>query len=247
MQVEWEKQFEKAIEYFQHGYLSESAAELQSLIEETELAGQFYPQLLESLAIVYTAQSKYKEAEDLFEQILSFPDLADGSCPISFMIHLLNSQSGLYRQWGYYDRAVELSKKALSLVDQSLEALPGEAARLLYLKAHLTCNLRRQCPRYQGRLPESETLLLEARTLCQSVGSEHDLETVDHNLALLYLAKGQAAKSMEMLRKLLGKASPTRRDLSLCSAIWQGANISFSGNLATAERIFKPKFCGWIA
>jgi tetratricopeptide (TPR) repeat protein len=237
MQVEWEKQFEKAIEYFQNGYLSESAAELQSLIEETDLAGQFYPQLLESLAIVYTAQSKYKEAEDLFEQILSFPDLADGSCPISFMIHLLNSQAGLYRQWGYYDRAVELYKKALSLVDQSLEALPGEAARLLYLKAHLTCNLGDMF-RYQGRLPESESLLLEARTLCQSVGSEHDLETVEHNLALLYLANGQAAKSVEMLRKLLEKASPSRRDLPLMLSNLARANIR-CGNFATAERILE--------
>jgi tetratricopeptide (TPR) repeat protein len=235
VQVEWEQGFKRAVENYQHGYLQEAVIEFQSLIAETELAGSVFPELLEALALAYIAQGNYGEAEKLFDRIFALIDSTNGSCPVQFTISVLTSRARLYLCWGYYEKAVELYERALQLVRHLLDNLPGEAENWFQTEVYLKCNLG-DVFRCQGRFPEAESLLRQARILCQRIGSKHALETVDHNLALLYLAMGQAARAEEILRSLVNNTDPSRRDLPLMRSNLGRANVRL-GDYAAAEKI----------
>jgi tetratricopeptide (TPR) repeat protein len=229
------RNLEKALEHYRHGYLDDAASIIKSLIEEATISAEFNPQLQQALALVYTAQGKYREAEALFEQIFSILGAAGKAYPLELILHLLNSQGQLYHEWGYSEKAAELYQKVLATAC-SADVDSAEASESLQrLVAHTKCNMG-DVLRNLGRYGEAEALLLEAEAFCRATDSKWELETVNHNLALLYLAQERAAQAEEILTTLLETADPSRRDLSLILGSLAGANIR-QGKYVAAEAI----------
>jgi tetratricopeptide (TPR) repeat protein len=234
VQIEWERGFNRAVENFQSGRWQEAVEEFLSLIAEAELAGKVFPEVLEALALVFTAQGKYEEAEKLFERICAFIDGSDGACPVRFVISLQSSQAKLYHRWGDYEKAVDLYERALRLVRQLQDNLPAETETWLQTEASLTCSLG-DAFRCLGRFSEAEGLLRQSRILGQRIGSKEALESVEHNLALLYLSMGQAASAAEILHNLVEDVIPPHNDLPLMLANLSRANLRL-GDYASAEK-----------
>ncbi|ACK65282.1 TPR repeat-containing protein [Rippkaea orientalis PCC 8801] len=167
------------------------------------------PVSLTNLAGLYSFQGRYKEAEPLYQQVLSMtqkllgiehPDVATS----------LNNLAGLYESQGRYEAAEPLYQQALSLYQKLLGSEHPSVATSLNNLAYLYQS--------QGRYKEAEPLYQQALSLYQKLlGSEHpDVATSLNNLARLYYFQGRYEEAeplyqqaLSMTQKLLGSEHPS--------------------------------------
>ena len=154
------------------------------------------------------AAGRYREAEQLFRQALTYWDkttrVEQHSRP-----SCLTSLGLLYANERNYDKAIPCYKQALSFEEKSLSANDPLIA--------LTLDNLAQAYRLKGKLPEAEPLYLKALGIEQKsmLPDDQDRAITMFNLSLLYLQLKKYDKSeplmlqsLAVLEKKLGENSP---------------------------------------
>jgi tetratricopeptide (TPR) repeat protein len=162
---------------------------------------------LNNLALLYSLQGHYGEAEPLYKRALAIGEQHLGVKHPNVATSL-NNLAGLYESQGRYSEAEPLYTRALAIQEQ-LEANYPDVATSLNNLAELY--------RLQGRYSEAEPLYTRALAIReQQLGINHpDVATSLNNLALLYSfqrryceAEPLYMRALEILEQQLGDKHP---------------------------------------
>ncbi|MEG4575298.1 CHAT domain-containing protein [Microcoleus sp. N3A4] len=159
---------------------------------------------LNSLAVLYYCQGKYRKAEPLFQQALEMRQrLFNGDHPD--VAASLNNLAGLYLSQGKYREAEILYQQALGMNQR--QAL-GIWQRLFKGgRDHLAISLNNLARLYdiQGKYREAEPFYQQALGILQSLvkGDHPDLATSLNNLANLYLSQGKYREAEDIFQQAL--------------------------------------------
>lgn len=173
---------------------------------------------LNNLALFYTSQSKYEEAEVLHLQTLAIrrrllnndhPDIANS----------LNNLAGLYRLIGRYTDAEQNYQRALAIIERHYATDHPEIA--------MTLNNLGELYRVQGRFDLAEDYLVKVLTIREKQPENRFRAQSLISLGVLYTEQGRYAKgetvlreALELQKQYLGKNHPdlatTLNDLGTC-------------------------------
>ncbi len=185
---------------------------LKHLLQIKEAAGQcvsaVFALALNELALVYSVQGRYAEAEPLYQRSLEIREktLGEDHHDVAESLHNL---AWLCSAQGCYEEAEPLYERALEILEKTLgKKHPNVAASLssLALLYHTQGKYAKAEPLYQRSLEIREKTLGE---------DHHDVAESLHNLARLYHAQGKYAESeplheraLEISERTLGKDHP---------------------------------------
>ncbi len=196
---------------------------------------------LNNLATLYKEKGEYDSAEKNFQEVLS---IFESSYPAddARIATVLNNLAGVYRQTGKFQKAEELYKRQMSIDLKVLPACHLDRARDLNNVGVLDYEL--------GRYQDAELLFKQALSIReQALGPNHpEIIPVLDNLALLYLAKGDAVSAIDFQRRanevsernlttVLDTGSENQKRLYLASLASEvDATISLNMNLKSNRK-----------
>ena len=163
---------------------------------------------LNNLALLYSNQGQYAQAEPLYQRALEIQEKALGP-EHPAVATSLNNLAGLYHNQGQHARAELLYQRALAVREKALGPEHPDMANSLNNLALLYCN--------QGRFAAAESLYQRALEIQEkALGPEHpDVATSLNNLALLYDNQDQYMpaeplykRALEIQEKTLGPGHP---------------------------------------
>ena len=159
----WENATTAGMKAYQEGRYAEAEQLLTAALKEAEKFGKQDPRLatiLNSLALLYSKQGKYTEAEPLYQRALAIYENALGPEHPAVALSL-NNLAALYQTRGKYAQAEPLYRRALSILTKSLGPDHPSVATMLGNYADLLRKMDR----------DSEAEKMEARA--QAIRAKH--------------------------------------------------------------------------
>jgi tetratricopeptide (TPR) repeat protein len=167
-----------------------------------------YGAALNDLAMVYEAQGKYVDAEELFKRALAIYEKTRGaSQPI--VANTINNLAAVYDEQGKYADAEGLYKRALAIREKTLGKEHPDVAHTLHNLGVVY--------EEQGKYADAEGLFKRALAILEkTLGKEHpDIASTLNNLASVYRERGKYAdaeglykRALAIREKVLGKEHP---------------------------------------
>lgn len=213
--------------------LAESLFQRAQRMREQQMEPENDP--LYGLAVLYSEQAQYKEAEALYLRVLQLWELQLGT-EHPQLAYPLNNLARIYGMQARYAEAEALCQRALQMRERHLEPEHPDIAASLNTLAGLY--------NWQGKYAEAEQMYLRAHQIWeQTLGTEHpQIAALLDGLAGLYYNQGKYAeaerlcqRALQMRESLLGPEHPhalgSRHNL---------ANLyQEQGKYAEAEIIFR--------
>lgn len=234
--------------------LAESLFQRAQRIREQQVGPENDP--LYGLAVLYSEQGQYKEAEALYLRVLQLWELQRGA-EHPQLAYPLNNLARIYGKQAKYGEAEALCQRALQIRELHLEPEHPDIAASLNTLAGLY--------NWQGKYAEAEPLYLRSRLIWeQTLGSEHpQVATSLDGLANLYYSQGKYAeaeqlcqKALQMREHLLGSEHPhvlnSRNNLANLyqeQGKYAEAEILFRQTLQILEQQLGPEHqnvAGWL-
>ncbi|KAF9887507.1 hypothetical protein FE257_010085 [Aspergillus nanangensis] len=227
------------VEPADHGNLKRAENMYQQLISrKTRVLGHEHISTLDTthnLGIIYYAQGRLEEAEEIYERVLSLsPDHG-------FLPNTVSNLAHVYRSRGKLEDAEKMYQQALR--DQEKTLGPDDLSTLA------TVHSLGQIYVDQGKMDQAEEMYWKALTAKEKIlGSEHPsaLETVT-NLGNLYYNQGQLHPAETMYqRALAGRQKALGPDhISTLEAVNNlGSLFSDQGKLDEAEEMYQRALIG---
>lgn len=144
-------------------------------------------------AAILMDQQRYAEAEVRFDEALQ---AARAAGELELQGAILARQGGLQDDMGNQDRAVELYKQAITLVQQAHD--PGGEMR--------TCDLLGSAERKRGHLDAAEGWYARSRELALQLNDQAQLAVTAQNLGILYQTRAEGAPDAATRAPLLRQA-----------------------------------------
>lgn len=190
-----------ALQDYQHGYYNASAEKLEMLIAAGRKNALANPDCMELLALVYSAQGKFQQADEILDELMSLPV----TFPRDFVISIINTQAGIYHHQGHYERAAKLYEQALSLGEGTDHTI-GVLAALVNVMGNYSDLLIRQ-----GRHAEAEELLRKAIEFNNIVQDYEASIALNHNLSNLLLAQNRLQEAADRIDCILENMDSSHR------------------------------------
>ena len=118
----WEHYMAEGAKAYQHGQETNAEMFYLAALEDVQNAGPEDPRLaatLNALAVLYHTQSKYAQAEPLYQRVLKLLEQTIGPDHPT-LATVLNNLAVVYEAQGKYDEAAPLYQRALALLERTL-------------------------------------------------------------------------------------------------------------------------------
>ncbi len=191
----WESHWEKGSVYFQQRDFMHAEAELRSALKLAEAEKQYSSKVTRSilgLGILYDAQRRYDEAQQLFERAVQLIEKTAGA-DHSDLIMPLNYLGALHGIQHHFDRALPYYERVLSIQERSLG--PAQSLTSEHIK-HIAI-LHASRAQYQ----EAEAFLSRVLELPKTSPETTDKKTVEYldNYTRLHTAQEEYSKAKPYL------------------------------------------------
>jgi CHAT domain-containing protein/Tfp pilus assembly protein PilF len=190
---------------------------------------------LDNLAVLYSVQAKFRQAEAFLKRALANREKAFNSVH-SDVARSLNNLAELYRAEGQYTKAEPILKRSLAIFEQALGLEHPNVATSLNNLAALYGE--------QGNYVDAAPLYKRSLAIREkALGPDHsDVARSLNDLALAYFAQGQYAEAEALYQRALAilekSFGPDHRDVGV-SLNNQAKLYEAQGRYADAERVYK--------